>query len=37
MCMDVPDRELGVAATAPLTTFEGFAGTGGGDGVRTRE
>lgn len=34
MCMDVPDCELGMAAAAPPTTFEGFAGTGGGDGVR---
>lgn len=37
MCMDVPDREFGTAAAAPPTTFEGFAGTGGGDGVRIRE
>lgn len=36
MCMDVPNCELGIAAAAP-TTFEGFAGTGGGDGVRIRD
>jgi len=34
MCIDVPGRELGIAATAPPTIFEGFAGTGGGEGVR---
>lgn len=35
-CMDVPDCEL-IAAAVPATTFEGFAGTGGGDGVRIRD
>lgn len=35
--MDVPDREISAAAAAPPTAFGGFAGTGGGDGVRTRE
>lgn len=35
--MDMPDRELGIAAAAPPITFEGFAGTGGGDGVQIRE
>jgi hypothetical protein len=33
----VPNHELGTAAAAAPTTFEGFTGTGGGDGMRTRE
>lgn len=33
----MPDHKLGTAAAAAPTTFEGFAGTGGGDSVRTRE
>lgn len=35
--MDVPDREFVILAPAPPITFAGFAGTGGGDGVRIRE
>lgn len=35
--MDVLERALGIAAAALPTTFEGFAGTGGGDGVRIRD